>query len=336
MKLSSAAMRCQGHGIPITVPLSDADVLPVREFMARAAQVLRRGRCKRQAMPPEELTLILKLRDEATAQLKSVKGTVTAVGTAMATVGLKVGADWAKSTKTIVDGTGATGPALKRLQTDFQAVAKHGAARAATAIADLNTHLGLTGPDLQRVADLALKASIDTSKFGAVAEQTGRDVDGYAELLNDLTAAGMATGVSTNQLLDTIGKNSARWKAGGGDIEGLIAHVTELANEFGPTGLRGAMSETMAEVDTGVIPTVTSLRDQFGDTSTVIEDARDAAYTWRDAIRETKDSAIAYLGPAGDMLAGVGAMSVGLVQIIPLLAIERARPSRQAGSGTSP
>ena len=191
-------------------------------------------------------------------------------------------------TKTIVDGTGATGPALKRLQADFQAVAKHGAARAATgkAIADLNTHLGLTGPlDLQRVADLALKASIDTSKFGAVAEQTGRDVDGYAELLNDLTAAGMA---GPAYLPINCSTRSGRTRRGGrpagGDIEGLIAHVTELANEFGPTGLRGAMSETMAEVDTGVIPTVTSLRDQFGDTSTVIEDARDAAYTWRDAM----------------------------------------------------
>ena len=31
-------------------------------------------------MPPEELTLILKLRDEATKQLKSVRGTVTAIG----------------------------------------------------------------------------------------------------------------------------------------------------------------------------------------------------------------------------------------------------------------
>ena len=64
-------------------------------------------------MPPEELTLILKLRDEATKQLKSVRGTVTAVGGAMAATGLKVGADWAAATKTIVDGTGATGLPLK-------------------------------------------------------------------------------------------------------------------------------------------------------------------------------------------------------------------------------
>ena len=271
-------------------------------------------------MPPEELTLILKLRDEATAQLKSVKGTVTAIGGAMIATGLKVGAEWATATKTIVDGTGATGPALKQLQTDFQAVAKHGAARAATAIADLNTHLGLTGPNLQSVSDLALKAEINTSKFGAVAEQTGRDVEGYKDLLDDLTVAGQATGVSTDQLLDTVSKNSARWQAGGGDIEDLISHVVSLANEFGPSGLRGAMSETMAEVDTGVIPTVQSLAVQLGDTTGAVERTFEASRTWRDVLGEVKNAAIAYAGPAGDMLAGIGGLSVGLVQIVPLLA----------------
>ena len=271
-------------------------------------------------MPPEELTLILKLRDEATKQLKSVRGTVTAVGGAMAATGLKVGADWATATKTIVDGTGATGAPLKQLQTDFQAVAKHGANEAATAIADLNTHLGLTGPELQEVADLALKAGVDTSKFGAVAEQTERDTEGYKLMLDQLTVAGQATGVSTNQLLDTVSKNSARWQAGGGDVEGLMAHVVELAGEFGPTGLRGAMSETMAEVDTGVLPTIRTLGDQLGDTTGAVERTFEASYTWRDAISEVKNATVAYLGPAGDMLAGVGGLAVGVATMGPHLA----------------
>ena len=270
-------------------------------------------------MPPEELTLILKLRDEATKQLKSVRGTVTAIGGAMAATGLKVGAEWATATKTIVEGTGATGPALQQLQTDFQAVAKHGEP-AATAIADLNTHLGLVGPELVKVADAALKMGVNTSSLGSVLEQTGGSVEDHLKLMNDLTAASQATGVSQEQLLDTVSKNSARWQAGGGDINDLLAHVTALAQEFGPTGLRGAMSETMAEVDTGVIPSITSLREQFGDTSTAIEDTYEASRTWRDVLSETKDAAIAYLGPAGDMLAAIGTMSVGLVQIVPLLA----------------
>ena len=270
-------------------------------------------------MPPEELTLILKLRDEATAQLKSVRGTVTAIGGAMIATGLKVGAEWATATKTIVDGTGATGPALKQLQTDFQAVAKHGAAPAATAIADLNTHLGLSGPELQIVADQALKLGVNTSSLGGVLEQTGGDVDDYRQFIDDLAVAAQGTGVSAEQLLDTVSKNSARWQAGGGDVNDLMAHVVTLAQEFGPKGLRGAMSETMAEVDTGVIPTVTSLRDQLGETTGAVERTYEASYTWRDAIGEAKNAAIAYLGPAGDMLAGVGAMAVGLVQIVPLI-----------------
>ena len=102
-------------------------------------------------------------------------------------------------------------------------------------------------------------------------------------MLDQLTVAGQATGVSTDQLLDTVSKNSARWQAGGGDVEGLMAHVVELAGEFGPTGLRGAMSETMAEVDTGVLPTVRTLEAQLGDTTGAVERTFEASYTWRDA-----------------------------------------------------
>ena len=95
-------------------------------------------------MPDEELTLILKLRDEATKGLKSWRTQVVAAGAAVAAVGFKAGADWDKATKTIVAGTGATGQALKGLQQDYQAVAKFGE-NSATAVADLNTHLGLPG-----------------------------------------------------------------------------------------------------------------------------------------------------------------------------------------------
>ena len=37
-------------------------------------------------------------------------------------------------------------------------------------------------------------------------------------------------------------------------------------------------------------------------------------------LAETKNAAIAYLGPAGDMLAGIGGLSVGLAQVLPMLA----------------
>ena len=80
------------------------------------------------------------------------------------------------------------------------------------------------------------------------------------------------------------------------------------------------MSETMAEVDTGVLPTIRTLGDQLGDTTGAVERTFEASYTWRDAISEVKNATVAYLGPAGDMLAGVGGLAVGVATMGPHLA----------------
>ena len=95
-------------------------------------------------MADEELTLILKMRDEATSQLKTARGAITLAGAAIATAGFTAGKKWDDATKTIVAGTGKTGPALKVLQKDYQAVAKFGDG-AASAVADLNKVFGDTG-----------------------------------------------------------------------------------------------------------------------------------------------------------------------------------------------
>ena len=262
-------------------------------------------------MPDEELTLILKLRDEATKGLKSWRTQVTAAGAAVAAVGFKAGAEWDKATKTIVSGTGATGKALKGLQKDYQAVAKYGEG-SAKAIADLNTHLGLQGKELQNVAAAALKAKVDTNLFGDVAAQLGLDAKGSAKFLDQLTVASQGTGVDIDILTRTIGKSSARWQAAGGSMDDLAAVVVKAADEFGPSGLRGAMSEVLEEVDKGLIPSVASLETQLGETTGAVERTYEASKTWRDSLRETKDAAIAYIGPAGDMLGVLGSTASGL------------------------
>ena len=269
-------------------------------------------------MADQELNLILRLRDEATAQLKTVRGSVTAAAGVMAAAGLKAGADWDKATKTIVAGTGATGKQLQALQKDYQAVARFGSG-ASTAVADLNTHLGLQGKEMREVAAAALKMGVNTNLAGDVMSQLGLDADGAVGFLDDLQASAQATGVSADQLLNTIGKSSARFQAAGGSVEDLTALVVAQAHEFGPAGLRGAMSEVMREVDKGVIPTVASLRDQLGETTGAVERTYQAGKTWRDVLTEQKEAAIAYLGPAGDMLAGVGSLGVGLAQVIPMI-----------------
>ena len=53
-------------------------------------------------MPAEELTLILRLRDEATSALSNIRNQVSIAAAAIGAVGLKAGADWDAATKTIV------------------------------------------------------------------------------------------------------------------------------------------------------------------------------------------------------------------------------------------
>ena len=270
-------------------------------------------------MSNETLELILRLRDEATAKLANVRRAVGVVAAGIGAAGFKAGADWDDALKTITEGTGAVGTQLDGLLEDFQGIARYGP-NASAAIADLNTHLGLTGPELQRVSIGALKAKIDTNAFGTIASQTGRDVDGYVRLLDQLTAASQTTGASSEQLMNSIGRNSARWIAAGGDMEGLIATVVKAADEFGPTGLRGAMSEIMEEADKGLLPAITDLNTLLGDTTGTVEDTYEAGRTLRDVLKENTAAFLAQIGPMGDTIGGVGSLTAGLLLAWPQIA----------------
>ena len=269
-------------------------------------------------MSEETLTLLLQLRDEATKKLKAARQGIAVAAAAISAAAFKAGSDWDAALKTIAEGTGATGDNLKGLTEDFQGVARWGP-NAAAAVADLNTHLGLAGPELRRVAEAALKAKIDTNAFGGIVKQTDRDVDGYVQLLDQLTAASQMTGASSEQLTQAIGRNSARWIAAGGDMEGLIATVVQAADEFGPAGLRGAMSQVMEEVDKGLVPAVTNLDVLLGDVTGRVESTYQAGRTWRDVIKENTSALLAQVGPMGDVIGGVGAMAAGLLYAGPAI-----------------
>ena len=140
----------------------------------------------------------------------------------------------------------------------------------------------------------------------------GLDAQGTAELLDQLTVASQGSGVSIDKMTQGIGRNAARWVNAGGDMGDLTALVVEMSDKFGPSGLRGAMSEIFEEVDKGLIPTIASLESQLGDTTGAVERTYEASKTWRDTLRETKDAALAYIGPAGDMLGALGSTASGL------------------------
>ena len=88
--------------------------------------------------------------------------------------------------------------------------------------------------------------------------QLGLDAEGAAGFLDQLTVASQGTGVDIDILTRTIGKlvgslagcRRRHGRSGGNGGQG--------AYEFGPSGLRGTMSEIMQEVDKGLIPAVAS------------------------------------------------------------------------------
>ena len=245
---------------------------------------------------------------------------VAAGGAAMAAVGALAARSWNDARRVIVDGTGATGDALDGLMGSFDDLAGSikgvTTAEISTALADLNTHLGLTGPALENVSEQAIKAGVDTNLFGSVLKQLDADAGGAVDLLDQLTVVSQATGVSVDQLTATVGKNSARFQAAGGSVEDLVDHVVNAAYEFGPSGIRGAMSETMEEVDKGLIPVVKGLTEHMADAaaqgvewSGAVDRTHDATVTLTDRLGALKDGLLVAIGPWGDTLTAVGGVT---------------------------
>ena len=268
-------------------------------------------------MPDEQLTLILKMRDEATAPMNRAQAGIIAAGAAIAAAGFSAGKKWEDATKTIIDGTGATGDALKGLQGDYQAVAKYGDG-AAKAIADLNTHLGFQGEELQLVAEKALKMSADTNavgeSLGHIVSQGG-DANAFLDVFH---AALQSSGVEADRMQRQLNKAIPRFAAYGFTAEETAAHVIELANANGHEGLIPALAESEKALRAG--------GEVLGDYSVLalesagsIERSYEAASSWRRSLQQAKDALIAYIGPAGDLAGALGATASGLALAGPQL-----------------
>ena len=128
--------------------------------------------------------------------VQKIAGGMALAGGAIAAAGFSAGKAWDDATKTIVAGTGASGEKLDGLQASIQAVAGPGGSipEAAISIADLNTHLGLMGTELETVAVAAHKAGINTNSFGSFARQMGLDAAGSVSVLDQLSKVADDTG----------------------------------------------------------------------------------------------------------------------------------------------
>ena len=210
-------------------------------------------------MPDEELTLILRLRDEATKQMKSAR-----LGS------LPPGPRLLRRVSRL-ERSGTRPPRPSLTAQAQQAKRSRVSRRIIRRSPNLGTGLrrqSLTSTrisvfrvtNLRMVAEAALKAKVDTNLFGDVsAAQLGLDAQGSAQLLDQLVVASQNTGVSVDRMTQGIGKSLHGGKLRAETWTISRRSVVQLSDEFGPSGLRGAMSEIMEEVDKGLIPTVHSL-----------------------------------------------------------------------------
>lgn len=179
---------------------------------------------------------------------------VAAVGTAATAAWSELG----EAYDGIAAGTGATGDALMDLQKSFDNVYGNFPADSAsvgTAIADLNTRFGFTGEQLEDCSGQFLKfAQIngkDVSSAIALVSRAmgdaGVESSEYASVLDALTSASQASGLSVDKLAESITKYGAPMRALGFEMEDSIALFAQwekagVNTEIAFSGMKKAIS----------------------------------------------------------------------------------------------
>lgn len=186
-------------------------------------------------------------------------GAVTAIGVGA----YKMGAEFDKAYDTIRIGTGATGAQLDGLKSTFKDVVTDvptDFGTASTAIADLNTRLGLTGDQLRDASgqflelsrltgtDVASNVRLGTRLFGDWSIATEKQADA----LDLVFRATQASGVGLNDLMETVVQFGAPLRNIGFQFEESIAMLAKWEREgvnveTALTGMRFALKTFAAE-----------------------------------------------------------------------------------------
>ena len=139
----------------------------------------------------------------------------SAAATGLAAAAVKIGDEFKEAENTIRAGTGASGKDLDALKDSFNEVfanVPNDSQEVATAIADLNTELGLTGEDLTSAttAFLNLSRTMGDDASGAIKSVSdslvafGEPATSVEEHLDKLTVASQAVGVPVSDLSSAV------------------------------------------------------------------------------------------------------------------------------------
>lgn len=178
-------------------------------------------------------------------------------GVALAAKGLYgIGETWDDVTDTIRTGTGAQGEALDGLVQSVKNVGVKVPAEfgnIGTAVADLNTRLGLTGPTLETVASQYLEAGrilgedVDIAKTTAAFNAFGIEGESVVGAMDSLFQVSQATGVGMNDLAATVQANAPAMQNLGFSFE----ETASLAGSLDKAGLNS--TQTFAAMSKGMV-----------------------------------------------------------------------------------
>ena len=190
-----------------------------------------------------------KLSDGFTV-MKGVMADLVSAGIKALIQGLKDVAKYAKEAYTEVDkgydnlikATGATGESAAALETSYKNVAKNvkgDMSAIGSAVGEVNTRFGYTEGELEKASEAFLKFSNVTGmdateavkKVSRAMENAGIDADEYQAVLDQLTVAGQASGISVDKLAETLTKNGTAMRALGFDTEESIAILAKWEKE---------------------------------------------------------------------------------------------------------
>jgi phage-related minor tail protein len=179
-----------------------------------------------------------KMTGFGTALSAAVTLPIIAIGTAAFKAGVAVDDAY----DTIRVGTGATGDALKGLKDSFGTVfgnTASDAATVATAIADINTRLGLTGEPLESLSTQFVNFAriTGTDVAGAIGSVSrvfgdwGTEVESQGDTFDFLFKTAQATGISVGALSDQLVQFGAPLRQMGFDMESAAVTLASFERE---------------------------------------------------------------------------------------------------------
>ena len=194
-----------------------------------------------------------KAAEEAQQSLEGINLKAVAVGAGIAATGVAIGKATIEAGKYLVDlggefdnvvdtiriGTGATGDALDALTDDFNEVYKSVPTTmedASQAIADYNTRLGLTGPELQNISKQAIQVSdMLGDDLGSVIEESSQafqawniDAADMGDAMDYVFKASQSTGLGFTDLMSNVQQFGPQLQEMGYSFEEATALIGQL------------------------------------------------------------------------------------------------------------